>query len=82
MVWGNALGPKVVDLTQAGQCHSAGCSPEHLYRARAVMEKTQLSVLDKAGSESGLGSFQAIQSINQDSKTQNSSLPHLMLHDR
>lgn len=46
------------------------------------MVKAQLSILDEAGSESGLGSIQGVQSINQDNKTEDSSLPHLMLHDR
>lgn len=51
-------------------------------RARTTMVKAQLSILDEAGSESGLGSIQGVQSINQDNKTEDSSLPHLMLHDR
>ena len=81
-VWGNELGSKVVDLTQAGKCPPAGCSPKHLRRARTAMVKAQLSILDKAGSKSGLGSIQGARSINRDNKTQDSSLPHLMLHDR
>lgn len=47
-----------------GDLKQAGRRPKHLRRARTMMVKAQLSVLDEAGSESGLGSIQGVQSIN------------------
>lgn len=75
-IWENEPGSEMGDLKQAGR------RPKHLRRARTMMVKSQLSVLDEAGSESGLGSIQGVQSINWDMMTQNCNLSHLMLHKR